>query len=810
MEEVKVKSTCYHCGEDCKEASILADEREFCCQGCFAVYDLLQGSDMADYYEIENTPGSKRVEEHGNRWAFLDNEEVIQSLFSFSDGKISKATFYIPAVHCSSCIWLLENLHILNSGIRQATVNFTKKEVAITWQNEVLSMRQLVELMSKLGYAPDISLNKKEKEVKTDRSFYYKIGIAGFCFGNIMMLSLPEYLDTKNLVDPEYQVFFTFLNLILVLPVVFYSSSDFYKSAWNGLKYKYLNLDLTIALGILTIFGRSAYEMITLTGAGYMDSLSGLVFFLLIGRWYQSKTYEALGFERDYNSYFPVAATVMKEGKEETVLLKDLQVGDRILIRNQELIPADAIMIKGEGKIDYAFVTGESDPVSKNSGDFMYAGGRQTGGMIEVEIQKPVESSYLTQLWNQEVFKKKNQFQLTEVVTSLSKRFTYFIIILSIITAGYWYFADPSKIWNTVTAVLIVACPCALALVIPFSFGNVLRVLGKWGFYMKSSDSVEALATADTVVLDKTGTITQKSKGKLSFVGHLSDREKTLVKSIVRNSTHPLSQMINNHLDDHELVKVEGFEETSGAGLKANVGELDIKIGSAKWVGVEKPDGNQTRVYISIKGENKGYFEFIPQYREGLLIQLEKLRRAGINLHLLSGDNDQERETLAPFFDSLEFNQQPMEKLEYIRNLKSQGKKVIMIGDGLNDAGALQESQLGISVSDDIYHFSPACDVIMDAKSFPKLQNAMDLAKGSMKVIKIAFVLSFLYNIIGLSFAVTAQLSPIVCAILMPLSSVTIVGFVTLGIHWWASKLEKPKAKPIAQDWQATAIPQTA
>ncbi|MBT0810534.1 heavy metal translocating P-type ATPase metal-binding domain-containing protein [Litoribacter ruber] len=809
IEEVKVKSTCYHCGEDCQDAPIKADDREFCCQGCFAVYDLLRGNDMVDYYEMEKTPGSKRVEEHGNRWAFLDNEEVKRSLLSFSDAHISKATFYIPAVHCSSCIWLLENLHILNNNIRQATVNFTKKEVAITWQNENLSLRQLVELISKLGYAPDISLNKNEKEVKTDRSFYYKIGIAGFCFGNIMMLSLPEYLDTKNLVDPEYQVFFTFLNLILVLPVVFYSSWDFYKSAWNGLKYKYLNLDLTIALGILTIFGRSAYEMITLSGAGYMDSLSGLVFFLLIGRWYQSKTYEALGFERDYNSYFPVAATVVKEGKEETVLLKDLQVGDRILVRNQELIPADAKLMKGEGKIDYAFVTGESDPVSKSSGDFMYAGGRQTGGMIEVEIQKPVESSYLTQLWNQEVFKKYNQFQLTEVVSSLSKRFTYFIIILSIITAGYWYFQDASKIWNTVTAVLIVACPCALALVIPFSFGNVLRVLGKWGFYMKSSDSVEALATADTVVLDKTGTITQKTKGKLSFEGHLSAKEKSLVKSIVRNSTHPLSQMINNHLDEYALVKVEDFEEISGSGLKAYFNNEVIKIGSAKWVGAEKPDGKQTRVYISLGNEVKGYFEFVPQYREGLLNQLVQLKDAGINLHLLSGDNDQEKETLSPYFDELKFNQQPMEKLEYIRNLKSQGRKVIMIGDGLNDAGALQESQLGISVSDDIYHFSPACDVIMDAKSFPKLQDAMKLAKSSMKVIKIAFVLSFLYNIIGLSFAVTAQLSPIVCAILMPLSSVTIVGFVTGGIRWWASKLEKPKTRVIQKDWQTSIVPQT-
>lgn len=291
-----------------------------------------------------------------------------------------------------------------------------------------------------------------------------------------MMLSLPEYLDAKSLVEAEYRQFFSYLNLLLVLPVVLYASLDFYRSAWKGLRYKYLSLDLTISLGILIIFGRSLYEILSQTGAGYMDSLSGLVFFLLIGKWYQSKTYEALSFERDYNSYFPLAATQLKEGVEESVLLKELLPGDRILVRNQELIPADAILLKGEGKVDYAFVTGESEPVGKNSGDFLYAGGRQMGGMLEVEIQKPVESSYLTQLWNQEVFRKENSHKMSALVQQLGLRFTFFILLLSIATAAFWYFVDPANIWNALTAVLIVACPCALALVIPFAFGNTLPV----------------------------------------------------------------------------------------------------------------------------------------------------------------------------------------------------------------------------------------------------------------------------------------------------------------------------------------------
>jgi len=794
------KTTCYHCGEDCKEELIGADDKIFCCQGCYTVYDILKANDMEAYYAMEKAPGSKRTGDNVDRWAYLDHEEVKKTLITFTDGRISKAAFYIPSIHCSSCIWLLENLHKLNPSIRSSMVNFTKKEVSINWNENDISLRKVVELLSSLGYDPDISLHQnKKKSPAKDKSAYIKIGVAGFCFGNIMMLSLPEYLDSKNLVEENYRLFFTYLNLVLVLPVVLYSASDFYKSAWNGLKYKYLNLDLTIALGILVIFGRSAYEMLTHIGAGYMDSLSGLVFFLLIGKWYQSKTYEALGFERDYNSYFPVAATRIRDGVEETVLLKDLQTGDRILIRNQELIPADAILIKGEGKVDYAFVTGESDPIDKKGGDFMYAGGRQTGGMLEIEIQKPVESSYLTQLWNQEVFRKDNPHKLSALVQNLSRRFTFFIILLSIITAICWYFIDPSKIWNTVTAVLIVACPCALALVIPFSFGNTLRILGKWGLFLKSSGAVEALATTDTLVFDKTGTITHKNKGKLHYKGSIDHNISAAIKSLTRNSTHPLSQAIYAHLKDEALAQVEDFQEITGGGVSGIVDGRLYKVGSANFVGASTTDNlsGATRVYVAQGEDVLGHYEFSSEYREGLNELLKELKQENYELHLISGDNDREKDRLKGYFDQLHFNQHPMDKLEYIRSLKERGKNVLMVGDGLNDAGALKESQLGISVSDDVYHFSPACDVIMDAKSFDKILKSMQLAKNSMKVINIAFILSFLYNVIGLSFAVTAQLSPIVCAILMPLSSVTIVGFVTLAIRYLAQRMEKPrKAAP--------------
>ena len=302
-------------------------------------------------------------------------------------------------------------------------------------------------------------------------------------------------------------------------------------------------------------------------------------------------------------------------------------------------------------------------------------------------------------------------------------------------------------------------------------------------------------------MFDKTGTITHKKGGELSYFGELDEAAQSAVRSLTRNSTHPLSQSIYNKLGEGvPLCPVQAYSEEAGKGVSGWVGDEEYKLGSAAYVAQdlrrsalppELGDRKATRVYISRNGQLLGYYEFQSQYREGLDVLLGKLRQRGYELHLLSGDNDRERAVLQGSFDQLHFNQQPLDKLQYIRRLKAQGKKVLMVGDGLNDAGALKESQMGISVSDDIYHFSPACDAILDAKRFDKILTGMQLAKRSMTIIQIAFVLSFLYNMVGLSFAVTANLAPIVCAILMPLSSVTIVGFVTGAVLWKGKKLER-------------------
>ncbi len=780
---------CFHCGDDCGSHPIMHEDKPFCCNGCKSVYEILKDSDACEYYAFEEEPGIKNTNpELGNKFAYLDLEDIKKELYDFSDSGISKITFFIPSIHCSSCIWLLENLNRLNKGVILSSVNFVKKEARITFKESEISLRQLVELMASINYEPRITLNdlQKKSEKSSNRKIYYKLGVAGFAFGNIMLLSFPEYVNFNDTLEQSYRNSFALLMLILSLPVVFYAATDYFTSSYKSLKKKIINIDIPIALGISALFLRSAYEIIYQIDVGYLDSLSGLVFFLLIGKWYQNKTYQALSFERNYKSYFPVAVTVINEKeKEVSIPLKELKIGQRLIVRNREIIPADAILLKGKANIDYSFVSGESSPVSKTLKSLIYAGGRQVGEAIELMVEKEISQSYLTELWNQEIGVEKEGSKLNSLIDNVSHYFTIAIIFIASASGVYWLIVDRGVAMNAFTSVLIVACPCALALTLPFAFGSTMRIFGRAGFYLKKTDVVEQLARIDTIVFDKTGTLTRNDEFLVNDDKlNLNDEEIPLIKSAVRQSSHPMSLAIYKSLDAPIIEEIISFDEIPSEGIFAEINKQKIKIGSEHFVTGKKIKQStySSRVYVSINDHQKGFFQINNKYRDGLEEVIRHLK-PNQKLHLLSGDNDAEKEKLLHLFNdenSMHFNQSPKDKLNYIKALKAQGKHILMIGDGLNDAGALNESHVGISIADNIYHFSPACDAILEANKFSELFKFMAFTKTTITIIKFSFVISFLYNIFGISFAADGLLTPILSAILMPLSSVTVVAVITL------------------------------
>ena len=767
------------------------------------VYEILNTHDLCEFYVLDKNAGqSLKSQKLTQNYAYLDDPEVREKLLEFQNGQTAQVTFYLPQMHCVSCIWLLENLYKLDAGVTHSRVNFLKKTATIQFNSEQTSLPKLAALLSAIGYAPDLNLGDVDgqKRPALSRRVVYQLGVAGFAFGNVMLFSFPEYVGMSRETDPWFSAAFGYLSLLLALPVLLFSARDYFISAWQGLRSRQLNIDVPLCLALLSLFGRSVWEILTHTGAGYLDSFSGLTFLLLIGKWFQQHVWHQLSFERDYKSYFPVAATVRSGDQETAVPVSRLVPGDIILVRSQEIVPADGILLKGSARVDYSFVTGESEPVLVHSGERIFAGGKQMGESIEIALTRRVSQSHLTQLWNNEAFKTNAKGQVTQLAAAAGRYFTWLILAFGGGAFGYWWLlrGDVPTAINAFTAVMIVACPCTVALAIPFTLGNIMRILGRHRFYLKNIRVVEAFANIDAVVFDKTGTITNIMQPEMRFAGTpLGYAEKTAIRSLVRHSAHPLSRRIYDAMPGVPTEAPENFEELPGLGIRGRVQGRDVQIGSAEFVKTaSSPAGGG--VFVVIGGALFGHFVVKNRFRDGLAEVLAFFRsgqpptsaQLKKEVFLLSGDQNGEAAALEPFFpaaDTMLFQRSPQDKLDFIKKLQQRGRRVLMLGDGLNDAGALRQSDLGIVVAENTNNFTPACDAILHADEFARLPQYVRLAQAGVKIVHRSYAVALTYNMIGLSFAVAGNLSPLVAAILMPVSSISIVLF-GVGMGNWAAR----------------------
>ena len=781
-------SVCYHCGDQLSTIKLSYDDKDFCCVGCRSVYQLLSENNMCNYYAYNDTPG-QRVANSGH-FEYLDEESIITQLINYKDEDNTIVTFYIPSIHCSSCIWLLEHLYKINAAIFSSRIDFLKKEVTISYKHKQVSLREVVQILSNIGYEPLISLQDvvKEKSNSVNKQLIWKIAIAGFSMGNVMLFSFPEYFGLSN-IEKEFQQLFAWLNLAFCIPVTFYCAKDYFTSAFASLKQRYINLDTPLALIIAVLFIRTAISTLLHTGPGFADTLTGLVFLLLMGKWVKQRTYQHISFDRDYRSYFPIAITTLKDNREKPVAISDIAVGDRLLIRNGELVPADAILMKGDAWLDMSFVTGEAAPQQKVLGEMVYAGGRQMGEAIELEVIKPASQSYLTGLWNKDFYKsdlKKKSFN-----DRIAKYFSIGVFVVAFAATAYWLWqGDSTKAWSAFTAVIIVACPCVLALSTPFTLSAILSVFDKKGFYVKNTDAVEQLADLDTVVFDKTGTLTSTHQSAIVFSGNLTKKEQLMVASLLYNSSHPLSRQVFKSLNPYRIYPIVKYNELLGRGITGVIEGSVVYAGSVRGLAQQIESKEEAGVHIAIDGVYKGCFSIDQQWREGIFPLIKSLEDK-YQLKVLSGDTNKDEQMLKSIFSAdakMAFNQSPQQKLEAIKLLQQHGSKVMMLGDGLNDAGALKQANFGVAITDDINNFTPGCDAILSGDHIGLLPRFIELSKDGLKTIKISFAIATAYNLIGVYYAVQGTLYPLVAAVLMPISTITIISFTSFATRYFARK----------------------
>jgi Cu+-exporting ATPase len=807
---LSVEDRCFHCGEPCPDDSLALAEKNFCCLGCQTVFSLLSENGLAQFYELNARPGTRIRTQAAARWAFLDDPAVQEKLFDFADKTQARVTLHLPQIHCVACVWLLENLFKLHPGVGRSTVNFSRREVAIAFAPDKIKFSELAALLESIGYEPQFTFGEMDQAKPSPwrKKTWLQIGVAGFAFGNIMIMSLPFYLGLDSFNGPWFKTFAGWLALALALPVVTFSASDFWRAAWASVRQRMLTMEVPIVLGLVAIYGSSVFDVLTQRGPGYCDSLCGLIFFLLCGRLFQKKTYDRLTFDRDYKGFFPLSVVRKNSTGEESVAISQLKTGDHLVLRNGELLPADAKLVGGEACIDYSFVTGESEPVKCAPGERLYAGGRQVGGVIEIETVKPVAQSYLAALWNNEAFHKPGNHDLDSLTNRYSKRFTKLVIGVAVGAAIFWAFKNPAVSLKAFTSVLIVACPCALALAAPLTHGTAQRLLARLNIFLKNALVIERMAEVNTIVLDKTGTLTTADAGGVSFQKaesgkrkaetELSGDETKWISSLARLSTHPNSVRIAKALGAAAL-PVHGFKETPGCGVEGEVAGHKLLLGSRAWVeqGATAARGDSlstelsgSAVFVVIDNRIHGTFVLENTLRPEVAKLIARLG-GRFELALLSGDNERESARFRKIFGDaaiLKFNQSPADKLNFIRELQQRGRKVMMVGDGLNDAGALKQAEVGVAVVEKIGVFSPASDVILDAAQVPRLAQVLDFSRCSARVVRTGFVISALYNVAGVSIAAAGLLAPIVCAVLMPASSVSVVIFACVVTMWMARR----------------------
>lgn len=787
---------CLHCGELLGDDRVDNDAGAFCCGGCSTVHALLVQSGLGGFYELAG-PVAPRAGGHARDFAYLDDEETLAELCSYVDGERLRVEWVLPAIHCASCLWLLERLPQLESAVVRARVDLLGRRLTVVLDRGRGTLADLAALLSRLGYPPELQFDQlggssaarqRSRSVASDR-LGLRIGVAGFAAGNVMLLAFPEYLGMSAAELATWRPLFGALSLVLAIPVVWFSGGDYLRQAATAIRLRRLNVDLPIALGMLAMLGHSAFEIIGGSGPGYLDSLLGLVFFLLLGRWFQRQTHRRIVFDRDYRSYLPLSARVRTGCGVSAERLDRLRVGDVVEVVDGEVLPADGILVDGEARLDRSFITGEDVAVRVPPGGEVQAGCRQRGGAIAVRLTGSVASSYLARLWSESAFRQNEDRDTSGTLAAVGRYFSLATLTLGALTLAYWWPTDAGTAVRSATAVLIVACPCAASLALPFVYGRLAGIAGRHGLALRSAAVVERFAEIDASAFDKTGTLTGPDAVEVVEVVPPDSRVAAHLSALAATSVHPVSRALVNHLAEagSESVScaVEERSETPGSGLSAQIGGHRYRLGRPAWVGACA--SLDSTVAVSCDGEPVAAYRLRSRRRAGVSQLIRFARRWG-PVSMISGDGDADAQRWRELFgeDRLSFRQNPTSKLRQMEAARTAGHRVLYVGDGLNDAGALRAAHVGLAVSSESGGFNPACDGVLDAGAVERLAGLWRMLAGGRALVYGALGLAVAYNLVGVAFAVSGRLEPVVAAILMPLSSLTVVAYAWIASWAWS------------------------
>lgn len=773
-------NTCLHCDEPAVNPLYRTDDAEhskpFCCEGCLTVYEVIQGKGLGDYYSIKKDSAIYKrrspVEKLAASFSYLDDREFLTE-YSWTADSYQVMEFYLEGIHCLACLWLIEKLPEFVKGLVSTKLDLERSVVTVVINAEGKFSFVAGEL-SKLGYRPHpIRKNQATNDLKSkeERSWLIRIGIAGAASGNIMLYAVSNYGGASG----SYAHLFNAISVVFAMPVFLYSAFPFYQNAWNALKNKTLSIDIPISISLIVGATMGIWNLVNGIPDNYFDSLSALVFLLLLSRYFLHKIQER-GLDATDLHYFYQNESVLVQDQKcadgyREVHPKFIKVEDVIKVRPMALIPADGIILEGTSHINNSLLTGESFPSLVSTGQNVFSGTQNLDQELLIKVTKRLDESRLGQILKNVEHGWAHKSEVIKLTNKISKYFTLSVILLSIILfAGLIQHHSLKEALEGAITLLIVTCPCALAIAVPLTFTRALSQASKAGIIIKNDEVIERLSKIRNIFLDKTGTITF---GKVMVLNleqkgpsHIQIND--IIASLEKKSRHPVGLALYDHVSKlpHQEYQISNFRETIGRGVSGII------------------EGNLYDINHGCVFENSrlvATFEVTDIVREDSKSAIKQLMNADFKVHMLTGDRNSVAMKIAGKVQ-LDHNYvhadlSPEAKSKIIKI----SHPAVMIGDGANDAIALSEASVGVAVMGAMDISLRAADVYLSTPGLWPVVQLMTLSKETMKVIRRNLVLSLMYNSTSVVLAFAGYISPLAAAIIMPLSSLTVLVSTLVG-----------------------------
>ena len=782
---------CDHCGLRVPRGLIeTRAARQFCCGGCRAAWDILHAHGLEQYYRMPErraaavSPRDRGFEEF--------DHPAFQSLYVRQRGDgLSETDLYLEGVHCASCVWLVERVPLLLPGMARAELDVPRSRVRVSWSPTDTTLSGIARMLESLGYRSHPFRGGRAQELRAgeDRAMLGRIGVAGALAGNTMTVALALYAGWFSGMEGAYEHYFRWLSLLLTAPALIFPGRVFFQSAWAALRTRTLHMDVPIALALGAGFVRGAINTARGSGPIYFDGVAMLVFLLLVGRFLQSRAQRAAADSAELlHAMSPAIARVLEAGRVREVPVEALLPGMTLEVRPGELLPADGVVVSGASRLDLSLLSGESRPQPASAGTQVYASTLNLSSTLRVRVEQAGEASRLGRILREVEAGALRRAPVVRTADRLSGAFVAVVLVLAAGTWWWWSSRDPVRAIDHAIALLIVTCPCALALATPLAVTVALGRAARSGILIKGGDALEALARGGRMVLDKTGTLTRGRTELVSWDG--PDKARSWVLALERHAAHPVAAGFAAAWPGIAIPEARDLKHTMGGGIEGTVEGRRVVVGSPAFVmaratcGDPGPDASRasgpvlTPVWVAVDGRIVGRAGFGDPIRDEALATLESLRHHGWDLEMLSGDDPA---VVAAVGDALGFppaarrgGVSPEGKLAAIEAAAARGP-VVMVGDGVNDAAAIARATVGIGVRGGAEACLAAADVFLARPGIEGLAALTLGARRTLDVIRRNIAFSLAYNAIGATLAMMGLIHPLLAALLMPASSLTVV-----------------------------------